>query len=236
MGSTPFKKPGESRAFLISFRYSAFPQKVILGASVRLQAPSQRFAVATNFLRVAGFALFGLYLFKVCTGNNRLVHVLKNRPVFFCVEGSFFSLNDFEKVLKLITSPQYSCIERIFITVEQFHLCGSRPDTLPGRLTLLLCPGKSSCGKSIRSVHAIALQFAETKLYSRLFFSFIEFFRYRFQKLPNLQMLGACLFTFPTLDAVGSLSVALGMYRVVPIAVPIPVHFLGVHRTEQFGQ
>ena len=50
----------------------------------------------------------------------------------------FFSLNDFEKVLKLITSPQYSCIDRIFITVEQFHLCGSRSDTLPGRLIPLL--------------------------------------------------------------------------------------------------
>ena len=31
---------------------SSFPQKVTLGSPAQLQAPSQRFAVATNFLRV----------------------------------------------------------------------------------------------------------------------------------------------------------------------------------------
>ena len=35
-----------------SRRCSSFPQKVTLGSPTQLQAPSRRFAVATNFLRV----------------------------------------------------------------------------------------------------------------------------------------------------------------------------------------
>ena len=38
-----------------------FSQKVTLGSPVRLQAPSQRLAVATNFLRAAGFLFFSLF-------------------------------------------------------------------------------------------------------------------------------------------------------------------------------
>ena len=41
-----------------SFCCSSLSQKVTLGSPVRLQAPSQRLAVATNFLRVRGQTLF----------------------------------------------------------------------------------------------------------------------------------------------------------------------------------
>ena len=56
------------------------------------------------------------------------MYILETRPVLSALGIRFFNLNDFEKVLKLITSPQYSCIDRIFITVEQFHLWA------PGRI------------------------------------------------------------------------------------------------------
>jgi len=47
------------------FRCSSSPQKVTLGSAVRLQARSQRFALATNFLRFLVLALNGYGSFKV---------------------------------------------------------------------------------------------------------------------------------------------------------------------------
>ena len=47
-----------AKLFARSFCCSSLSQKVTLGSPVRLQAPSQRLAVATNFLRMRGQTLF----------------------------------------------------------------------------------------------------------------------------------------------------------------------------------
>ena len=103
-----------------SFCCSSLSQKVTLGSPVRLQAPSQRLAVATNFLRVRGQTLFAY-------GRNRFA--LRA----FCFAGDFRPRpNQIEpdRACQLVASD-ISIATSIFISLPSSSLTSSAAPRFP---------------------------------------------------------------------------------------------------------
>ncbi len=83
---------------------------------------------------LADFALFLLHLLKDGPFNDRLVDVLEDDAILTVILQLLFVLVGLELVLKLRMSPQYSCKDRILVTVGLFCLVAGCCLPFPGRL------------------------------------------------------------------------------------------------------